>query len=384
MFENVLRPGFSREGVSARKERILAELEAKNQNYEKKLEELESEGISRRGFLKFMGAAIALGIGGKMLMPGEKAAELVKEVEQTGETKENYDDEIFYDGQEPDIEAIKNIFNFNMKEPIKITLETADKLKDYWKHKYATKMKDDLIGALDGMKPMLPELRSIFKKYDVPEEYALLAIPESHWKFGEISPAGAEGPYQFMPKTGKKFGLMNSGDRRDPLKSAKACAELLKDLFNRTGDWDLALSGYNGGFIWEYLGQCKKRNREPNYQDFLEKFLTEKANHIKREVHEQLFANHIVAKGDTLTNLSKKYNLGTKAIKSANRLKSNQLRIGQVLKFPLSNAKKSNLFEKKIRGIAENLNYPPKFLAVFELVENTLAWKKGEGEQPKV
>lgn len=378
MFENVLRPGVSREQIFARKERILAELEAKNQSYEEKLDDLEAEGISRRGFLKFMGAAIALGIGGKMLMPGEKAAELVKEVEQTGETKENYDDEIFYDGQEPDIEAIKNIFNFNTKEPIKITLETADKLKDYWKHKYATKMKDDLIGALDGMKPMLPELRSIFKKYDVPEEYALLAIPESHWKFGEISPSGAEGPYQFMPKTGKKFGLMTSEDRRDPLKSADACARLLEDLFKRTNDWDLSLSGYNGGFIWEYLGRCKRNKIQPAYEQFLI-FLTEKANHIKREVHEQLFTNHIVAKGDTLTNLSKKYNLEAKAIKSANKLKGDQLRIGQVLKFPLSNAKKSNLFEKKIRGIAENLNYPPKFLAVFELVENTLAWKKGKG-----
>jgi len=383
MFENFLQqPKVSRDRIQAQKARILAELEAKNNGLDNKLEKIGAKEVSRRNFLKIFGAAVGIGIGSVILKKTEVLQNITKPAEQKQEIEEDLDEEIYYDGEEPDIEAIKNIFNFNAKGKIEINLEISDQLKEYWKHKYANKMKNDLVGAFEDMKPFLPELRSIFQKHGVPEEYALLAIPESHWKPEAVSRSGAEGPYQFMPKTGKMFGLETSTDRRDPLKSADACARLLKDLYNRTQDWELSLSGYNGGFIWEYLSGCKRKKQQPAYENFL-KFLTEKANHIKNEVREKLSMKHTVAKGDTLMSLSKKYNMKVEVINKHNKLKNNKIRIGQVLKIPISNEEKSELFQKKIQGIAENLNYPPKFIAVFELVQNTVAWQKGKSNSEK-
>lgn len=378
MLENIFQPA-SREQLQRDRRN---KLNAKNRRCDEKIQKLETEGVSRRGFLKLFGLTVAAVAGGAVLKKAEFFHDAVKPVEMP-EPEENLEEEIFYDGEEPDIEAIKNIFNFNTKGRVEINLETAEKLKDYWKHQYATKMEGDLIGALERMKPLLPELRSIFRKYDVPEEYALLAIPESHWKLDALSLAGAEGPYQFMPETGKEYGLMTKADRQDPYKSADACARFLRKLFQRTGDWRLALSGYNGGYMGRYLISCRHKKTKPGYEQFLV-YLTEEANHIKSDVRESLSVKHRVVKGNTLLGLSKKYNLGVEAIKKHNGLKNNDLRIGQIIRIPTSDERKSKLFGKKIRGISENLNYPPKFIAVFELIQNTLAWQKGSEAPEKV
>lgn len=377
----------SAEDIRKEKKKIIA----KNKELRETVYSRNFEGadkITRRDFLKIGGALAGLWAIGKYgniekalgSLSGEKnttkeAQRKLEQKEAEKEDEENFNEEIFYDGAEPDIEAIKNLFNFNAKGRIEINLKTTDQLKEYWKHKYATEMKGDLVEALEGIKPFIPDLKNIFTKYGVPEEYALLAIPESHWKLNAVSRTGAEGPYQFMPKTGKEYGLLTSADRRDPLKSADACARFLKYLYNRTQDWDLALSGYNGGFMGKYLKKCKHEKKQPSYNQFLV-FLAEKANRIKMEVRQKLFIWHTVAKKETLLDLSKKYNLNVKTICKHNKIRGTQLKIGQSIRIPISNAKKSEIFQNKIRDIAENLNYPPKLIAVFELVENTIAWNK--------
>lgn len=343
----------------------------------------ETEGIdmSRRKFLKICGATVGIGVVGCALKKIEVAQKIVEQeeinkevVEEVVKEEENFDEEICYNGKEPDIQAMKDIFDFNTKGPIEINLKTISRLETYWKHRYTTKMKGDLVGAMKGIKPFIPSLKPIFAKYGVPEEYALLAIPESHWKLDAKSRVGAEGPYQFMPATGKDYGLKNSEDRRNPFKSADACARFLKKLHSRTNDWDLALSGYNGGYMKKYFKKCKREKQLPSYSHFLV-FLTEKANKIKREVRQRIFARHKVVEGNTVLGLAKEYGVNEKVIfKHNKKIKNNNLILGQILKIPLNNAKKSEVFENEVRDISENLNYPPKFTAVYELVKNTIAW----------
>ncbi len=115
--------------------------------------------------------------------------------------------------------------------------------------------------------------------------------------------------------------------------------------------------------------------QQPSYARFLV-FLAGITNKTKREIQHSLFFRHKVRKKESLLFLSRKYNINERKICQYNRLKNNYLKIGQVLKIPISNSKKAELFQNKVRPIAENLNYPPKFNAVYELVNNTLAWKQ--------
>lgn len=75
-----------------------------------------------------------------------------------------------------------------------------------------------------------------------------------------LSPAGAVGIAQFMPATGREYGLKSHADLSNPRKAINAFAEHMRDLVNEyNGDIKLALMAYNGGrgavrFIQTNLG----------------------------------------------------------------------------------------------------------------------------------
>jgi membrane-bound lytic murein transglycosylase D len=61
---------------------------------------------------------------------------------------------------------------------------------------------------------------------------------------------GAAGLWQFMPSTGKIYGLeVNSlvDERMDPLRSTEAACRFLKSLYSIFNDWNLAIAAYNCG-----------------------------------------------------------------------------------------------------------------------------------------
>jgi membrane-bound lytic murein transglycosylase D len=85
----------------------------------------------------------------------------------------------------------------------------------------------------------------------LPIEIALLPIVESAFKAKAYSRSHASGLWQFIPSTGRRFGLQQDwwyDERRDIVKATHAALDYLTALNVRfKGDWLLALAGYNCG-----------------------------------------------------------------------------------------------------------------------------------------
>ena len=87
-------------------------------------------------------------------------------------------------------------------------------------------------------------------KREMPMELALLPFIESAFNPQALSRASAAGMWQFMPGTGRQFELRQNlfrDDRRDVLASTRAALDFLGKLYERFGDWQLALAAYNWG-----------------------------------------------------------------------------------------------------------------------------------------
>ncbi len=92
--------------------------------------------------------------------------------------------------------------------------------------------------------------RRIFKEEGIPENVAWLGQVESAWKPSAMSHMAASGLWQFIPGTGVRYGLRRTAyvDERNSFDEAtRASARYLKFLFNRYGNWELAIAGYNCG-----------------------------------------------------------------------------------------------------------------------------------------
>ena len=84
----------------------------------------------------------------------------------------------------------------------------------------------------------------------LPVELRAMAIIESALAPTAMSPRGAVGLWQFMPYTGKSYGLeVNSlvDERRDAVLSTRAACKYMRDLYSIYNDWTLAIAAYNCG-----------------------------------------------------------------------------------------------------------------------------------------
>ena len=89
------------------------------------------------------------------------------------------------------------------------------------------------------------------RKAKLPEDLLYVAMIESSYDPADSSGAGALGLWQFMPEGSTIYGLRRDrwvDERRDPLRSTIAQMDYFKDLFQRFGEWHLALAAFNVGY----------------------------------------------------------------------------------------------------------------------------------------
>mgnify|MGYP002512577528 FL=1 len=95
-----------------------------------------------------------------------------------------------------------------------------------------------------------PIFEDILAKHDLPYELCYMPVIESALNPRARSHMGATGLWQFMPATGKKYGLeINSlvDERMDPICSTEAACLFLKNLYAIFQDWNLVIAAYNCG-----------------------------------------------------------------------------------------------------------------------------------------
>ncbi len=92
-------------------------------------------------------------------------------------------------------------------------------------------------------------LSQSLKKNNVPEDFKYLCLIESNLTQA-VSPSGAKGFWQFMPQTGKEYGLVINeevDERLNIAKSTDAACNYLTDAYQKLNDWMLTAAAYNRG-----------------------------------------------------------------------------------------------------------------------------------------
>ena len=104
--------------------------------------------------------------------------------------------------------------------------------------------------AIERSRPYLYHIVEEVEKRGMPMEIALLPVIESAFNPTALSPMKASGIWQFIPSTGRIYGLDQNGwydGRRDVVQATKAVLDYLQYLHGMFGDWELALAAYNCG-----------------------------------------------------------------------------------------------------------------------------------------
>ncbi len=119
--------------------------------------------------------------------------------------------------------------------------------------------------------PYLHFILEEIEKRDIPSEIALLPAVESAYRPFAYSPGRAAGMWQFIPSTGRQFGLKQNwwyDGRRDIVASTHAALDYLQALSRQfDNDWELALAAYNSGAgtVRNAIRHNEKRGKSTDY-----------------------------------------------------------------------------------------------------------------------
>ncbi|WP_373070924.1 transglycosylase SLT domain-containing protein [Sulfurimonas sp.] len=183
-------------------------------------------------------------------------------------------------------EEVKILDSFDIDAPFLFD-KTLNEMRNRNSQIYRSK---HFFQAMDDAYIYIPEIKKILSQHNIPAEFLYLAMAESNFSNRAYSKKRAAGLWQFMPRTGKSFGLKIDeyvDERRDPIKSTKAAAKYLSSLHERFGKWYLAAIAYNCGG-----GRLSKGIKEAKTDD-LSVLLNPKKKYLPRE--SRLYIRKILA-----------------------------------------------------------------------------------------
>ena len=136
----------------------------------------------------------------------------------------------------------------------------------------------------------LPQIKQIFKKHNVPLELAALPHVESSFDYKAYSKYGAAGMWQFTRRTGRRFLEINYtiDERFDPVKSTEAAAKLLKDNYEKLGNWPLAITAYNHGVYG--MIRASNQHKTTDFGTIVEKYKSRSFKFASRNFYAEFLA----------------------------------------------------------------------------------------------
>jgi len=235
-----------------------------------------------------------------------------------------------------------------------------------------------------GLRKMKTWAKPYFNLYDeiltangIPVELKYLSVIESHLSSQVISWAGAAGPWQIMPAEATRLGLklLPNDERMDYQKSTQAAATILRELYQKFGDWLLVVAAYNGG-----AGRLIKAIEKKKTKDFWAlqyELPLETRNHVKKFI-----ATHAIFEGVSMTELDKTQSTERASVSTVSSGMERMVISGRFnaktvaiwLKMPLTYLKElnPNMDQQLATGKSYTLVLPSKEAKMFEASKNQI------------
>ena len=126
--------------------------------------------------------------------------------------------------------------------------------------------------TIERSRPYMYHISNEVTKRNMPAEIALLPFIESAYVTKAKSHVGASGLWQFMPATGRHYGLEQTplyDGRHDIYAATDAALNYLQYLHGLFGDWSLALAAYNWGEgnVGRAVNRARAQGLEPVYEN---------------------------------------------------------------------------------------------------------------------